>query len=812
MRPNLSNPDLRPRWRGGPLLSNGRSVARSRPAGRRAGVCVVLILVILALVPASALATGSEASCPNAQLRTEQPFASALPDCRAYEMVSPLEKDDNGVTYIDSRAAVSGEAVTYLSTGSFADPKSALLEDRYLARREAGGWSTQNISPPYTDYRGNPLYEAAFGELLFTPDLSSGILESWNVPLVSSQSAGYVDLYVADTASGSYEPVTTVTPEAEYKPFSENAYDQAPQAEGASTDLSHVVFQQIAGLCCGASPKLGHVYEWAAGKLSLVDVPPKGVTFEGTDDVGSPANFGQPSTHGNPWHAVSTDGSRVVFTGAVQSFGLAGQVYVRENPMSAVEDCSVSGDACTVEVSASQRTTPDPNASKASAAWYRDASADGSRVFFTSNVELTNDANTGPEDNAANLYEYDFEKPEGERLSDLTVDSSDSSGAAVLGLVTASEDGSYVYLVAQGKLTSEKNAGGKEPVAGTPNLYLSHAGRVTFIATLAPSVGEQYHETEDSRENGENGDEENWVGLENVDVDFGPGQHTVRVTPNGTQLAFESVRPLTKYNNEASAPGECANERCREVYLYDATTGKLACVSCNPSGARPIGLAELGSNTEDVRTTHSLPYYLPRNLSEDGGRLFFQSPDALVPYDSNGLLDVYEWERPGMGSCTPASPSFSESTGGCVFPISDVAGDSESYFMDASASGDDAFIATGDQLVPGDTDSREDVYDVRVGGGFPMAADASAVCVNEDSCRPPVAPQPGVFGVPASATFSGPGNPAPPPTAVAPVVKVKVKPKSCRRGFVRNREHKCVRRGRARKAMRAGARRRGAGS
>ena len=77
--------------------------------------------------------------------------------------------------------------------------------------------------------------------------------------------------------------------------------------------------------------------------------------------------------------------------------------------MSGVEDCSMVGGACTVEVSASQRSAPDPNAGKglgAGAAWYRDASVDGSRVFFTSRVELTNDANTGPEDNAANLYEY----------------------------------------------------------------------------------------------------------------------------------------------------------------------------------------------------------------------------------------------------------------------------------------------------------------------------------------------------------------------------------------------------------------------
>ena len=74
-------------------------------------------------------------------------------------------------------------------------------------------------------------------------------------------------------------------------------------------------------------------------------------------------------------------------------------------------------------------------------------------------------------------------------LHDLTVDDVDSAGAGVLGLVTASEDGTYVYFVAEGELTSEKNAEGEEAVTGQPNLYLTHAGVVTFIATLASSVG-----------------------------------------------------------------------------------------------------------------------------------------------------------------------------------------------------------------------------------------------------------------------------------------------------------------------------------
>jgi hypothetical protein len=763
---------------------------RSRPHALTILGALVLLLGYTALHVTAALAAAEP--CPNEQLRAEQPFGSGLADCRAYEMVSPLEKDDNSASYIDSRAAVSGEAVTYPSIGAFAEPKSALLEGRYISRREAEGWSTRNISPPYTGYTGD-LGDPPFSEFM-SPDLSSGILLSDYTPLAPGQQAGYVNLYLADTETGAYQPVS-VPAESEYKPFQEQLNDEVPQVEGTSTDLDHVVFQQEASLCCGAARKPAkHVYEWSDGKLALVDVPPTGVKLEGATDVGSTANKDVPALFGDSWRAVSADGSRVIFSAQGKEEGIPeARVFVRENPMNPVEGCLVAGDSCTVEVSASQKTNgaglggSDPNAAKNPAAWYRDASADGSRVFFVSRVELTNDAYTGPEDNAGNLYEYDFNKPEGERLTDLTVDEADPDGAQVLGVVTASEDGSYLYFAAAGKLTGEQNGEGQEAVAGKPNLYLTHAGRTTFIATLGPTRINVYH----SEGHNENGDEEDWIGEEGLSNDYGPGSHTVRVTPDGTLLAFESERRLTAYDNEPAEPRDCTETQgvelsgtnpsipCREVYLYDAVTGKLICASCDPDGLRPVGPAELGGHENEAESTSTvLPYYLPRNFSDNGGRLFFQSPDSLVSHDSNGLLDVYEWERSGEGSCTTASTSYALSHEGCTFAISDVAGSSESHFMDASASGDDVFIATGDQLVPADTDTREDVYDVRVGGGFPITT-VPPVCVNADACKPPVSPQPELFAAPASATFSGPGNPTPEPPPPPPAVgTAKLKPKT----------------------------------
>jgi hypothetical protein len=162
--------------------------------------------------------------------------------------------------------------------------------------------------------------------------------------------------------------------------------------------------------------------------------------------------------------------------------------------------------------------------------------------------------------------------------------------------------------------------------------------------------------------------------------------------------------------------------------------------------------------------------------------------------------DVYEWELPasqseiakGESSCTQDSPDFSPTDGGCSFPISDVAGDHESFFLDASPSGNDVYIATEDRLLPSDTDELIDVYDVKVGGGFPVTP-APPVCNNADSCKSPETPQPQVFGAPASATFAGPGNPPPPPPAVVkPAVKPKTKTVKCAKGKKRNKHNQCV--------------------
>jgi hypothetical protein len=730
---------------------HSRLLISTQIAIRRVSLSVTVL--VLTICTGGLVATSvayAEAPCSNEQLRTEQPYGLRLPDCRAYEVVSPLEKNDYDATsalYDATRTSLSGEALTWESEGSFAYAEGHQFLNQYIARRGADGWSTRSITPPYTAYY--TLTRDPYEAMAFTPELSEGIAVS-DSPLTGDALPEYENLYLVDFASTpfSYRLVTNGEPYG--KAFHQISFE-APEVAGVSTDLSHVAYTEVE-----------HVSEWVNGKLSLASVTPEGAPMESAEAGGAaePGRDFLPSRDNDSWRSVSADGSRVFFTGPdTDGYETPDrQLYVREDGVS------------TIEVSKSQRIPEDPDGPQS--ARFQGASVDGSRVLFTSCAKLTDDATAsagkGPvseedcfpgEPEAGNdLYEYDLETGV---LTDLTVDkltaekTGDPDGAKVLGVADISEDGTYVYFVADGTLTTGENADGKEPIAEEPNLYVAHyedgSWTTKFVATLvSPTkyVG--------NRNGQEGGDSEDW--------DESPALNTVRETPNGTHLAFLSARSLTGYDNTDANTGEPDTE----IFSYDANTEKLVCVSCNPSGSQPIGPSSFD-------TRQQLPYalqgYTPRNYSENGGRLFFNSDDALVPHDSNGRQDVYEWEQDGEGSCGQTS--------GCIYPISDVAGNYESFFLDASPSGNDVFFATEDQLVPSDTDFHVDIYDARVDGGFPVSTEPPG-CDNGDSCKGPVSPQPGAFGTPASATFSGAGN-----LPISPPPVVKVAPKSAPKPLTR---------------------------
>jgi hypothetical protein len=140
-------------------------------------------------------------------------------------------------------------------------------------------------------------------------------------------------------------------------------------------------------------------------------------------------------------------------------------------------------------------------------------------------------------------------------------------------------------------------------------------------------------------------------------------------------------------------------------------------------------------------------------VSADGSRVFFESHEPLVPADTNGELDAYEWERQGTGSCEAGSLLTG---GGCVYLLG-AAGGEASLLIAADEAGNNAFVISRSRLVSTDSDEKPDLYDVRVEGGFPLTA--KVFPCEGNSCQGPATPSPGVSS-PASSAFSGPGNAA----------------------------------------------------
>jgi hypothetical protein len=668
--------------------------------------------------------------CENESRREEQPYGLDLPDCRAYEMVSPT--NTNGQDATGYRAAYSARAseapkgtepaIAYSSKASYGNPEGALLENQYLSRRTPEGWSTQAVTPRFTAANTEEL-SGTYPTTYFTPELTVGLAVS-TAQLGEAPPLGEsFGVYLAQFVDHSYQYV------------GHTAAKEVPW--GASIDLRRVVLTDFSS---------GSLFE--SRDNGLEDVPVSATNTGGTvaAGAGSPAFSKVSPIYKDAWHATSEDGSRVYFTtpAYLEESGAKtiGQLFVRVNVgetqsiLGGEGECLEPSMGCTIAVSASTRKPEDPVGPQSARYW--GASANGERVFFTSNSELTLDAYTGVKDKAANLYEYDLATHE---LSDLTVDTADvSEGAAVQGVVQISEDGSYVYFVADGKLATGATQ-------GEPNLYVSHNGEApVFIATLTQR------------------DKTDW--LNGGSEEAGPEINTAVVTPNGGQLAFISERDLptanfpTGYDTHQATVGECETEledhelesgACREVYLYDSETRSIVCASCNPLGAQPVG----PSNIPGV-VPASQPYadYRPRAFLADG-TLFFNSKDTLVSGSSGGRGNVYEYE------------------GGAVHAISAASGGYESFFLDASPTGENVFFASADRLLPEDPGGNTVVWDAREEGGFPVTVASSGPCESGESCQS-LAATPVRVSESGSGTFSGPGNVV--SSVVVPVVPV-VKPK-----------------------------------
>ncbi len=725
-------------------------------ASRRLSLVCLLIAFISAMLAGKTFA----GVCPNESLRTELGSAQ-LPDCRAYELVSPSAK--NG--WVLNVVSANGSHAILSSLGGFTGSNQTAVVSFYDSERTPAGWVTSPFVEPTGLAPPVPSYAEYLG--LESQDLTKGLFV---YALASTLVPGENNLYVWNLPDGMPIEVGPAFSQAGLKsnpvPF---VREMSPPS--ASGDLKHVLFE-VPGTPSSSSID----YLWpgdstvpnpnGSGFISLYEYEYTGPAksspivpmMVGLDDndrqisqcgtsLGFPSNglFDNLYSADETYNAISSESSaedsRVFFTAAACTGGIgygpsADQLYARINGGNSNEShttaisrptTGLAGDcmACNVDEPIGGTT----EGSVGEGAIFQGASEDGDRVFFlTSHALLKSDG-----DGTTDLYMYDFRGPPHEKIIQVSAggigDTTPGKGALVQGVARISGDGSHVYFVAQGVLTTVGNSVGDQAQIGANNLYVYErdgrypAGHIAFVGAL------------------DSGDHEDWQ-----QKDFRP----VDTTPDGHFLVFTSRADLTR-DDTSSVP---------QVFEYDAEAETLVRVSIGDNGFNNNG------NTSIYEATIAHPsYYVNANpgpqltsVSDNGAIVVFQSSAALTSRAIVGFPNMYEYHG---GVVSLLSDGQDRTTGQGGFPSVSLVG------MDDT--GANVFITTADQLVEQDGDTTLDVYDARIGGGFspPTTPGCSG-----DACQGALASIPG-FSDPSSTTQVAGENAieAPPPPAARPKAK-----------------------------------------
>ncbi|MGN6373596.1 MAG: hypothetical protein ACTHM1_11520 [Solirubrobacteraceae bacterium] len=688
--------------------------------------------------------------------------AMGLPPERHYEKISPSYKGGYGVAQLPA-AAPDGESVAYTSLGTFegapANQIGYASGETYVAHRGPTGWQTVPFSLP-------------------------AVLGPYNAPPISDFSSTFgLGLFLGQL--GPNAGAGQFNKESEFFLHSTQASDGADEFASAGGILPARFINYV-----GASPELTHL---------IVDPPPtsplspegSSVTVHGIYDVASdgttPVRFVGLNNKGTPinpkcavslgasltalegkhskYHAVAADGREIFFTTCAGSEA-SQQLFVRLDDSRTVEvsrtlEAGRFGGCIGQTAPHASGEVPCYGAAERPSAEFVGASEDGAKVLFTTKAPLGEDKDKGND-----LYMAVIGCPSAEpgcavgkrEVTELRRISNASSGGAaeVQGVVGMSADASRIYFVAQGVLSGE-NTEHASPVAGADNMYLYEAGSegatgtVTFISSLC-SGSEKSGTVEDSRCPSDLSMLHDPIplGIGNAfprtvnDAQLwrstAGGETEVELADNGRILVFSSYGRLTNDDTDDAS----------DVYRYNAQTHGLERISTGEAGASENGNVNnqpSKSNPGVIEQTADadiLPTVGPsgsvavqnrlglRSVNEDGSRILFFTPEALSGKAINGLMDAYEWHEGGVSLL---------STG--VDPEPMLPG-----FITMSASGNDIFFVTGTQLLRQDTDEAPDLYDARLGPGFPPSPSIREECAGEECQGPLTDPEPVL--VPAS--------------------------------------------------------------
>ena len=745
---------------------------------------------------------------------------SGLPDNRAYELVTPAEKEGGSDMFAEEET--DSEFFNAHSTGTPAQDGNGFIlstfspfgafpssgESAYVFRRDPASarWTNISLASPSLGVQAI----AARG-LLFDPvDLSKVAFQD-NVGSLLSEEGGYhVELL---GPPGAPKPPCVGASGLEgalaagcYLKLHEDPHYHLGDKEvetfvvGGSHDLNRLVLQSEEKNACTnpdtAAKEVKHgdvLCEWNGGfetlensemrpELHLVN------ELEGKAVSACGAEIGEGA---NQHNAVSANGTKVFFTApgrfvtnSTKTKGLEGkegcwnpvQEEFEHKPPRNAPQLYMHSQGETIKVSA-----PEAGVSVSSGeefpARYVGASEDGSKVFFVSKTELTAD-DAGI--HSAELYEYDTETA---KLTRVTAGESGHDAGDVQAVYAVAAQGDAVYFTANGVLAANEGPGGSHAAPGgcgpategTCNLYRYQAATSTAAARIS------YVASVNTRDVAHTGSSQSLNPL-------GEDRRAYS-TPDGRFLLFDTREDLTGYS---TAGCRAYSEQCMELFRYDAQAAErgepaVTCVSCATNGAPPVG------NAKFDRSGMEGPSEGPAvGMSDNGEYVFFDSPMRLVPQAENHTLAVYEWHN------------------GRIYLLSSPTDPAPSYFLGYSpyytpsgtkVEGGNVFIGTHARLVPQDTNTVGDIYDARICEpvspciGPPVGETAQC---EGGACQSP--PAPSLVRTPSSMTFSGPGDPQPPGTTSSPSPRHLTKAqklanaiKACRRDRSKRKRVMCER-------------------
>jgi hypothetical protein len=604
------------------------------------GITTVLLTTVgVALTPTTA--TASEAACPNEALRMER-NQSFLPDCRAYEMVSPVDKNGGDVAgeRATNIAASDGDGIAFASRAGFAEStgSGAAGLTQYVARRSENGWASYSITPMPAPNST----QALFGSTsipLFSDDLSRAILWAYDLPAVSTDTPNTVNIYREDTGTGGLEPLT-VSRQDPIGPF-----DFISGAQwGASSDDSHVLLVSATRLLPEAPAGVLSVYDWHNDTLTLASILPDGTPAASGATV-EPAFFRG---------SISQNGSAVAFLSPVEG---EPQLYIRFDG------------ARTAWISESEGSVPVPAPVEVT---LQAISPDGQHALFTTRSKLLDaDTNEGPD-----LYLY-TDSPHPQTDTNLTllsntgdvIGNTPGDGTAVAG---TNNDASRVFFLSSNNeffywdngnlrlirsdlprgdpakptmdlgLTESRPGGSRVSASGTKMAFMSDATEsFDGIHALTGQVT--------------NGHMEMYVydgttdALRCISCPAGPATSDVTVLPGAAGgvvgLGLPYVRPRyfstdgerIFFSTAESLVARDTNG-VTDTYEYEVDTGVLKLVSPGTGGVG-VWFADASTSGDDV---------------------FLVTRDRLTGMDRDGLADIYD-ARVGGGLREPTPESS-----GCV--------------------------------------------------------------------------------------------------------------------------------------------------